>query len=344
MKSLRVNRVENGKAGAARDVACDAVLMCGGWTPACTSSATPRAASPGTRRSRPSSRQEVRGRAHRRRRPRPLGIAAALTDGAAAGAQAARDAGREAAPQATPSPPTAPARRHAQGAADRPQPSKAKAFIDFQNDVTAKDIRLAVREGMRSIEHVKRYTTNGMATDQGKMSNVNGLMIAADALGKAPPQVGLTTFRRPTRRRPSAPSPATTRTRPSTSPADPDRPWAEAHGAAFEPVALWRRAWYFEGGRGHARRGRPRVPRHPRLARHLRRLDPRQDRGRRPGRRRPSWSGCTPTPGRSSASAAAATACCSARTASSATTASSAASPPTAPRHHHHRRRGASST
>ena len=50
---------------------------------------------------------------------------------------------------------------------------------------------------MRSIEHVKRYTTNGMATDQGKMSNINGLMIAADALGKAPPQVGLTTFRPP---------------------------------------------------------------------------------------------------------------------------------------------------
>ncbi|HRO12010.1 MAG TPA: hypothetical protein PK452_10795, partial [Amaricoccus sp.] len=59
-------------------------------------------------------------------------------------------------------------------------PATAKAFIDFQNDVTAKDIRLAVREGMRSIEHVKRYTTNGMATDQGKMSNVNGLMIASD--------------------------------------------------------------------------------------------------------------------------------------------------------------------
>ena len=76
-------------------------------------------------------------------------------------------------------------RRHAH-ASCRPTatPAKAKAFIDFQNDVTAKDIRLAVREGMRSIEHVKRYTTNGMATDQGKMSNINGLMIAADALGK----------------------------------------------------------------------------------------------------------------------------------------------------------------
>jgi sarcosine oxidase subunit alpha len=53
--------------------------------------------------------------------------------------------------------------------------SRIKAFVDFQNDVTAKDIKLAVREGFRSIEHIKRYTTNGMATDQGKTSNLNGL-------------------------------------------------------------------------------------------------------------------------------------------------------------------------
>ncbi|HRO12842.1 glycine cleavage T C-terminal barrel domain-containing protein, partial [Amaricoccus sp.] len=124
-----------------------------------------------------------------------------------------------------------------------------KAFIDFQNDVTAKDIRLAVREGMRSIEHVKRYTTNGMATDQGKMSNINGLMIAADALGKAPPQVGLTTFRPPY-------TPATFGTFAGyhqdatfdVTRRTPIDPWAEAHGAVFEPVALWRRARYFPQG------------------------------------------------------------------------------------------------
>ena len=176
------------------------------------------------------------------------GIAAALADGAAAGAAAARDAGREAR-----------ARRPHASTADRTgtgvtlkelptdrDPAGAKAFIDFQNDVTAKDIRLAVREGMRSIEHVKRYTTNGMATDQGKMSNVNGLMIAADALGKAPPQVGLTTFRPPytpttfgtfAGYHQGATFEVTRRT--------PIDAWAEAHGAVFEPVALWRRAWYF---------------------------------------------------------------------------------------------------
>src|SRR3546814_1216724 len=75
--------------------------------------------------------------------------------------------------------------------------ARAKAFVDFQNDVTAKDIRLAVREGFRSIEHIKRYTTTGMATDQGKTSNMNGLSIASNAVGKVPPSVGLTPFRPP---------------------------------------------------------------------------------------------------------------------------------------------------
>ena len=74
---------------------------------------------------------------------------------------------------------------------------KQKAFVDFQNDVTAKDIHLAVREGFHSVEHVKRYTTNGMATDQGRTSNLNALQITAQHLGIAPEQVGLTTFRPP---------------------------------------------------------------------------------------------------------------------------------------------------
>ena len=56
---------------------------------------------------------------------------------------------------------------------------RAKAFVDFQNDVTVRDLALATREGMRSIEHVKRYTTTGMATDQGKTSNMNALAIAS---------------------------------------------------------------------------------------------------------------------------------------------------------------------
>ncbi|PPD16538.1 MAG: sarcosine oxidase subunit alpha [Methylobacterium sp.] len=73
----------------------------------------------------------------------------------------------------------------------------ASAFVDFQNDVTVRDIRLATREGFRSIEHVKRYTTTGMATDQGKTSNIHALAIAAEALGQSIPETGHTTFRQP---------------------------------------------------------------------------------------------------------------------------------------------------
>ena len=63
--------------------------------------------------------------------------------------------------------------------------------------MTASDIKLVVREGYHSVEHVKRYTTNGMATDQGKMSNINALGIIADELDDKIPNVGTTTFRMP---------------------------------------------------------------------------------------------------------------------------------------------------
>ncbi|OHV75490.1 sarcosine oxidase subunit alpha [Ensifer sp. LCM 4579] len=121
-----------------------------------------------------------------------------------------------------------------------------KAFIDFQHDVCAKDIRLAVREGMHSIEHIKRFTTNGMASDQGKLSNMHGLAIAAEALDKEIPAVGLTTFRQPY-------TPVTFGTIVNHSRGslfDPARKtpmhaWEEARGAEFEDVGNWKRAWYY---------------------------------------------------------------------------------------------------
>ncbi|MEX0954891.1 MAG: sarcosine oxidase subunit alpha [Rhizobiaceae bacterium] len=123
---------------------------------------------------------------------------------------------------------------------------RARAFIDFQNDVTAKDIRQAVREGMHSIEHVKRFTTNGMATDQGKTSNLHGLAIAAEALDKPIPEVGLTTFRQPftpvtfgalVGHGRGALFDVTRRTA--------MHQWAQDQGAVFEDVGNWKRAWYF---------------------------------------------------------------------------------------------------
>ncbi|KQS89657.1 MULTISPECIES: sarcosine oxidase subunit alpha [unclassified Rhizobium] len=121
-----------------------------------------------------------------------------------------------------------------------------KAFIDFQNDVCAKDIRLAVREGMHSIEHIKRFTTNGMATDQGKLSNIHGLAIAAETLGREIPKVGLTTFRAPY-------TPVTFGTLINHSRGDlfdptrktPMHALEEQTGAVFEDVGQWKRAWYY---------------------------------------------------------------------------------------------------
>ncbi len=122
----------------------------------------------------------------------------------------------------------------------------AKAFIDFQNDVCAKDIRLAVREGMHSIEHIKRFTTNGMASDQGKLSNMHGLAIAAEALGKDIPEVGLTTFRAP-----YTPVTFGAIINHARGPLfDPTRKTSmhereEELGAVFEDVGQWKRAWFY---------------------------------------------------------------------------------------------------
>ncbi|HYI86814.1 MAG TPA: 2Fe-2S iron-sulfur cluster-binding protein [Burkholderiales bacterium] len=125
------------------------------------------------------------------------------------------------------------------------QPS-GQGFVDFQNDVTAKDIALALREGFESIEHVKRYTTTGMATDQGKTSNMSVLGIVADTLKRPVPQVGTTTFRMPY-------TPVTfgaligahrgalfdvVRETPSHA-------WASARGALLEDVGQWKRALAF---------------------------------------------------------------------------------------------------
>ncbi len=76
-------------------------------------------------------------------------------------------------------------------------PSKKRAWLDLQNDVTVKDVRIAHQENFASVEHMKRYTTLGMATDQGKTSNVLGLSILAELAGNTIPQTGTTTFRPP---------------------------------------------------------------------------------------------------------------------------------------------------
>ncbi|BDB29855.1 sarcosine oxidase subunit alpha family protein (plasmid) [Cupriavidus sp. P-10] len=121
-----------------------------------------------------------------------------------------------------------------------------KQFVDFQNDVAASDILLAAREGFESVEHVKRYTAMGFGTDQGKLGNINGMAILAQALGKSIPETGTTTFR------PNY-TPVTFGTfagREVGDFLDPVRKtcvheWHVANGALFEDVGNWKRPWYF---------------------------------------------------------------------------------------------------
>ncbi len=127
--------------------------------------------------------------------------------------------------------------------------SHGKAFIDYQNDATAKDLPLAAREGYKDIELAKRYTTTGMATDQGKLGNVNAIAIMAEATGRSMDQVGTTTFRpfytpvafgafagpftghhfQPVRKTPL-------------------HDWAEEQGAVFVETGLWMRSSWFPQG------------------------------------------------------------------------------------------------
>ncbi len=121
-----------------------------------------------------------------------------------------------------------------------------KHFVDFQNDVTAADVRLAAREGYESVEHAKRYTTLGMATDQGKTSNINGLAILADERGVPVPEVGTTTFRPPYT--PISFGAITGQAKGALfKPVrrSPIHAWSDANGADWEPVGDWRRPFCY---------------------------------------------------------------------------------------------------
>ena len=125
--------------------------------------------------------------------------------------------------------------------------SRGKAFVDFQNDVTVSDVKLAAREGFRIPEHLKRYTTLGMATDQGKTSNANGAAVLANVTGRYVGAVGTTTFRPP-----YTPDRHQRLCRASSRPGFPPRAarrprmhWAEEQGAVFVETGPWLRALYY---------------------------------------------------------------------------------------------------
>ncbi|ODU22862.1 MAG: sarcosine oxidase subunit alpha [Sphingomonas sp. SCN 67-18] len=229
-------------SGRTRRIACDLVAMAGGWNPA-IGLGTNLGARPVWSESlqtflldaAPPGLAAAGGAAGR------WALGDALRDGAARGAAAAEALGKR---------PGKPAF----AASDDPSATapfwhisgKGKAFVDFQHDVTDKDVALAAREGFVSVEHLKRYTTLGMATDQGKSGQVNGHALLAAATGKTIAEAGTILSRppylpvaigafvghhrgkhlRPTRRTAS-------------------HGWAEAAGATFMDAGQWKRAQWF---------------------------------------------------------------------------------------------------
>ena len=177
--------------------------------------------------------------------------AGALASGAEAAVKALADLGFTG---HAPDLPQTEARSHA-GQALWHVPGKGRAWVDFQNDVTVKDIKLAHQENMRPVEHLKRWTTLGMATDQGKTANVTALAVMAELTGQTIAATGTTIFRPPYTPVPLAvlgggDTGAQFRPRRLT----PSHAWAQAQGAVFIEVGQWMRAqWFPQPGETHWR-------------------------------------------------------------------------------------------
>ncbi|MBV1895490.1 MAG: sarcosine oxidase subunit alpha family protein [Rhodobacteraceae bacterium] len=249
---------QSGAGGALEEIACDAVAMSGGWSPVVhlwshcggkliwdkeqsffrpDPERAPTGASGETFVS-------VAGSANG-----AMDLADVVSDADAAGKNAVKAAGfkakRTKSPQADPQ------------VESRLEPVwlmpknamiqlRSKSWLDFQNDVKVSDVQLAAQEGYESVEHSKRYTTLGMATDQGKLGNINGLATLANALDADIPAVGTTTFRPPY-------TPISMGAIGGEARGDifqpirktPMHDWNETHGADWEPVGLWRRPYAY---------------------------------------------------------------------------------------------------
>ena len=204
LESIRIAQYhpERGAVSDVRRLPCDLLCVSGGYSPAVHLFSQSQgqieyderiaAFVPGESRQAERSAGAARG---------AYGLAECLAEGAEAGAAAAEAAGMGTGAGLVPPAPSADEWREAPNLAlwtvPLPEGRRAKRFVDLQNDVTVDDVALAAREGYDSVEHLKRYTTLGMGTDQGRTSNVNGLAILAAQLGQAIPEVGTTTFRPP---------------------------------------------------------------------------------------------------------------------------------------------------
>ncbi|WP_439521901.1 sarcosine oxidase subunit alpha family protein [Marivita sp.] len=250
--------VQAGEGVVLEEIFCDAVAMSGGWSPVvhlwshCGGKLNWDAAQAAFR--------PDHSRAPTSHDGNPFVITAGAADGESnlkSVLQSAANAGKTAADRvgaerSDPAVPTADAPEEAPLAPVWMMPQgahyklRSKAWLDYQNDVKVSDVQLAAQEGFESVEHTKRYTTLGMATDQGKLSNVNGLATLANALGEDIPKVGTTTFRPPY-------TPISMGAIAGEARGEifqpirktPMHDWHEANGAHWEPVGHWRRAYAF---------------------------------------------------------------------------------------------------
>jgi sarcosine oxidase subunit alpha len=252
--------LQAGEGAVVEEIACDAVAMSGGWSPvvhlwshcggrlvwdearACFRPDPLRPPTGADGRAMVTCAGAANGE---------FSAAECLEDAQAAAAAVAGATGAVPAVRAEPEQPAEPVWCMPQGAGVA---LRAKMWLDFQNDVKVSDVQLAAREGYQSVEHAKRYTTLGMATDQGKLSNINGLAVLAEAVNLPIPQVGTTTFRPP-----YVPVTIGALAGEARGPLfqplrrTPIHDWHEAHGAHWEPVGLWRRPYcYPMAGETHA--------------------------------------------------------------------------------------------
>jgi sarcosine oxidase subunit alpha len=257
VEAVTVHRLaEGGRSalpGEGRTIYCDMMLSSGGWQPTLHLHSQTRAKVKWD----DNIQAFVPGGAYPGQRNRSAGgargqfaLATCLAEGHEAGRAAAAAAGVEGspgvAPGAAPEPDETPVEPFWIVPSTEPIGRKGKHFIDYQNDATAADVMLAHREGFESVEHLKRYTTMGMATDQGKTSNVNALALMADLRGIGVPELGVTTYRPPY-------TPVTIGAFAGIDKGDfldPIRKtalhqWHESNGAKFETVGQWHRAWYY---------------------------------------------------------------------------------------------------
>lgn len=236
--------------GASERVECDTIATSGGWSPAVHLSCHTG--------SRPVWRDDIQGFVPGETYQKLLvagavnghfSLADCLQDGGKIGAEAATNAGF---PAQSPQAPQVDELAEGKAMALYCVPhhkriSRApKQFVDYQNDVTAAAIELATREGFESIEHVKRYTAMGFGTDQGKLGNINGMAIAAKSMNKTIPETGTTVFR-PNYTPVTFGAVAGRHARDLFDPKryTPMHQWHVEHGATFEDVGQWKRAWYY---------------------------------------------------------------------------------------------------